>query len=113
MYLSEKNNPQIIGAQSYWKASDVPTMYIQAACKTNQSDARLLWKTYAQPNFSIQQSVAFTLKPDGSYHIYKIDLSDCSHYKGNITAVRLDPISAGAEGDYIKIESISWKKPGR
>jgi hypothetical protein len=109
----EENNPQIIGPQTFWKASDVPTMYIHAACKTNQTDARLLWKTFARPNFSSQRSVAFTLKPDESYHTYKIDLSNCPDYKGNITAIRLDPVSAGAEGEYIKIKSISCKKPGQ
>lgn len=109
----EENNPQIIGPQTFWKASDVPTMYIHAACKTSQTDARLLWKTFAQPNFSSQRSVAFTLKPDEIYHTYKIDLSNRPDYKGNITGIRLDPVSAGAEGEYIKIKSISWKKPGR
>jgi hypothetical protein len=44
------------------------------------------------------------------YHTYEIDLSSSPHYKGAITGLRLDPVSTGHEGDYIKIEYVSWRK---
>jgi hypothetical protein len=106
----EADDPQLIGPTALWEASDVPVMYVHAACVTRQTDARLFWKTYSQPHFSDERSVAFALKPDGNYHVYEIDLAGCSTYKGSIAGIRLDPVSAGAEGDYIQIKYITWKK---
>jgi len=106
----ERKNPQLIGPTGFWSASDVPKIYIHAACRTHRTEARLFWRTHAEPRFSDQKSVAFTLRGDERYHIYEIDLSSCPDYKGTITGLRLDPVSAGRKGDYIKIKSISWKK---
>jgi len=107
----EKDDPQLIGPQAFWNASDVPTIYIRAACVTHRTDAQIFWKTYTRPNFSNQRSIAFTLIPDGLHHIYQIDLGNCPDYSGNITGIRLDPVSSGVKDDHIRIESISWKKP--
>jgi|GEM_PF-271547 len=106
----EADDPQLIGPTAFWDASEVPVLYVHAACMTRRTDARLFWKTSSQPHFSDEKSVGFTLKPDGNQHVYEIDLAGCPAYKGSITGIRLDPVSAGVEGDYIQIKQITWKK---
>ncbi|MHC4323203.1 MAG: hypothetical protein ACYSUX_02905 [Planctomycetota bacterium] len=107
----DKNDPQLIGPGGFWQASDVPKIYIRSACRTQDTGARLFWRTHSEPGFVEQRSVSFETRPDGRYHTYEIDLSLSPHYKGEITGLRLDPVSTGNKGDYIKIEYISWRKP--
>ncbi len=109
----EQSDPQLIGPQGFWQASDVPKIYIHAAGKTHRTDARLFWRTYAEPQFSTDKSVAFELQNDERYHVYEIDMSSSSGYKGAIIGLRLDPVSTGHEGDYVEIKSISWRKSER
>ena len=106
----DKSDPQLIGPIGFWLASEVTKIYIHAACRTSDTDARLFWRTYAEPAFTSQKSVSFELRPDGRYHTYEIELSGSPNYKGVITGLRFDPVSDGQKGDYIKIKSISWKK---
>jgi hypothetical protein len=106
----ERNDPQLIGPTGFWLARDVPRIFIHAACRTHDTNARLYWKTREENSFTNKKSVSFSLHPDGQYHIYEIDLSSCQHYKGAITGLRLDPVTTGKEGDYIEIKSISCRK---
>ncbi len=106
----DKDDPQLIGPVGFWQAHDVPKIYIHAACSTQDTGARLFWRTHPETGFAEQRSVSFETRPDGQYHTYEIDLSSSPHYEGAITGLRLDPVSTGHEGDYIKIEYISWRK---
>jgi len=109
----DKNDPQLIGPVGFWQARDVPKMYIHAACSTQDTGARLFWRTHSGPGFAEQRSVSFETRPDGQYHTYEIDLSSSPHYKGAITGLRLDPVSTGRKGDYINIEYISWREKSK
>ena len=106
----DKNDPQLIGPVGFWLARDAPKIYIHAACRTHDTGARLFWRTHSEPGFTEQRSVSFEIRPDGQYHTYEIDLSSSPQYKGAITGLRLDPVSTGHEGDYIKIGYISWRE---
>jgi len=108
--LLDKDDPQFIGPVGFWQARDVPKIYIHAACSTQDTGARLFWRTHSEPGFAEQRSVSFQTRPDGQYHTYEIDLSSSPNYKGAITGLRLDPVSTGHKGDYIKIQYISWRK---
>lgn len=108
--LLESNDPQLIGPTDPWQAADVPKLYVEAACETDQSEARIFWKTHAQPHFTEDSSLAFQLTPDGRYHLYELDLASCPKYTGMILGLRLDPAATGRKGDYIKIKTVSWKK---
>jgi hypothetical protein len=106
----ERNDPQLIGPTGFWLARDVPRIFIHAAYRTHDTNARLYWKTLEENSFTNKKSVSFYLRPDGQYHIYEIDLSSCLHYKGAITGLRFDPVTSGKEGDFFEIKSISWRK---
>ena len=106
----DKNDPQLIGPGGFWQAGDVPKIYIHAACHTQDTRATIFWKTHSEPGFANNRSVSFQTHPDGQYHIYEIDLSSSPYYKGAIAGLRLDPVSTGKKGDYMKIKYISWEK---
>jgi hypothetical protein len=106
----DKNDPQLIGPGGFWQAGDVPKIYIHAACRTQDTRAIIFWKTHSGPGFTNNRSVSFQTHPDGQYHIYEIDLSSSPYYKGAIAGLRLDPVSTGKKGDYMKIKYISWEK---
>lgn len=105
----DKDDPQLIGPVGFWQARDIPKIYIRAACNTQDTRARLFWRTNSQHGFAKQRSISFEIRPDGQYHTYEIDLSSSPYYKGAITGLRLDPVAVGHKGEYIKIKSITCR----
>ncbi len=103
-----RDDPQLIGPEQWWAAESAPKLSIRAAYKTQQRRAQLYWSVPGQ-GFSEDRRADFEIVADGVYHTYEIDLASRPTYKGTITGLRFDPIPAGAEGDEIRIESISWK----
>jgi len=108
----EQNDPQLIGPAEFWQASQMPVLYIRAALvnKQGNSKAQLFWKTFSDPHFENKKSISFKMKNDGNFYTYKINLAANREYKGAIVGLRFDPVSAGQQGDYVKIESISWRE---
>lgn len=106
----EQKAPQLIAPAGFWQAAKVPNLYLTAACRTQDTRARLLWTTHGEPRFSTDRSLTFELVPDGEYRVYELDLASTPGYRGAITGIRLDPVADGRPGDYIKIKSLSWKK---
>jgi len=106
----EKGDPQLIGPAGFWRAEDVPKLYLRAAFRTQRNQAQFFWKTHAEQNFNGKKSVSFTVQPDGKYRTYEIDLAKHPEYQGAITGLRLDPVFSGNEGDWVKIQFVSWRK---
>ena len=108
----EQNNPQLIGPAGFWQASNVPELYIRAELhhKKGEGKAKVFWKTFSDPNFDNKKSVSFKMKNDGIFHTYKVNLAVNKEYSGAIVGLRIDPVSTGQQGDYVKIEFISWRE---
>ncbi len=106
----EKGDPQMIGPAGFWRAKDVPKLYLRAAFQTKQNQAQLFWKTHAEQHFNGGKSKTFTVQTDGKYRTYEIDLAGLPEYKGVITGLRLDPVFSGSKGDGVKIKSISYQR---
>ncbi len=105
----EKDDPQTIGPEQWWKAEAAPDIYIRARYHTTQTRAELFWATREQPGFAGERSIAFEIKPDGKFHTYRVHLAESPQYKGTITGLRFDPVPSGAPGEYADIASISWR----
>ena len=54
--------------------------------------------------------IAFPITGDGEFHRYIVKLSESKSYVGAMIQLRLDPVSAGREGDWVKIRSIALTK---
>jgi len=111
--LLDRKDPQFIGPPGFWQAKDAPTLRIEAACRMSKPQPHVFWKRHDDDKFTPKKSVGFSLKPDGEYHPYEIDLSKSPEYRGAITGLRFDPTPRGAKGDWIKIRSISFGKLGK
>ena len=105
----EKDDPQMYGPEGFWEAKDVPKIYIRAAYRTQNMTAELFWETTEQPGFPPDQSVRFTVKPDGKVRTYEVELSHSPTYRGKIRRLRFDPVETGVAGDAVDVESISAK----
>ncbi len=106
--LLEGEDPQIIGPTGFWHAADAPTLFIRAACRTSGSDAQIFWSKLGRRGFTEEDCVKFEITPDGVMRTYTVDLASSPRYDGMIAGLRFDPTTTGREGDFIKIESISF-----
>lgn len=103
----EKDDPQLIGPETFWEATDVPKLYLRAAYRTKNKMAELFWQTAEQRAFAPERSVQFPIEPDGEFHTYEIDLSRLATYRGGITKVRLDPVQCGELREWVRIAFLS------
>jgi hypothetical protein len=105
--LVEQDDPQMYGPEGCWKASAVPRLFVRAAYRTRNTTAELFWETADKPGFHTDQSIKFTIEPDGKMRTYSLDLSACKTYRGTIRRLRFDPVETGRPGETVEIESIS------
>lgn len=103
------DDPQLIGPRQCWQADDVPKLFLRAAFHTRPGKADLFW-AIPGGSFSEERKVSFDIIPDGKFHTYAINLSSAPAYKGLIAGLRLDPVPAGAPGEYVEVTSLSWRR---
>jgi len=108
--MLDQKDPHMIGPTSFWQAKDAPVLYIHAAYKTEETTGQVFWKTHESGN-KYAGNIAFPVVGDGKFRVYEIDLSKSPKYTGAITGLRFDPVNKGSTGSYIRIKSISFKKP--
>jgi len=106
----EKDDPQMLGPEGCWQAMDAPTIFIRAAYRTTNRTAELFWETAEKPGFRGEQSVKFTIVPDGKFRTYEVDLSSSVTYRGTIRRLRFDPVETGRPGETVDVEFIFAKK---
>jgi len=109
----EGDRPQLIGPWDLWRAQDAPKLYIRAAYHTTETQATVRWATYGDEDFSEANSLTFDVQPDGQYRTYEIDLASASTYRGLVTGLRFDPVTAGRKGDYVKVKFVSFRSPSQ
>jgi hypothetical protein len=106
----EQNDPQMYGPEGYWDAQDAPILDIRAAYRTKNKIAEVFWETTEKPGFPPEQRARFAVEPDGNLRTYEVDLSQSRSYRGQIRRLRFDPVEAGGPGDFVDVESISFRK---
>lgn len=77
----------------------------------NQSEARqmrLWFTTYDDPDFSEAKQKTFDIEPQSGMKAYYINISDLPTAKGQLAALRLEPM--GAEKGSIEIDRISFEQ---
>ena len=106
--LVDKNDPQMIGPPAYFRAEDVPKLYVRGAWRSKQAQAQSFWSTPGQ-GFSAAQSLLFNAVNDGSVQTIEVDMTAAPLWKDWITGLRFDPVPSGADGEYVDVYSISYK----
>jgi hypothetical protein len=103
----------------FWKAEDVPKLYIRAAFKSSGATARICFREYSPQLFTAaawgewqkawwndERSITFEIKNDGSECEYVVELSKSPAYKGVLSGLSIE-LSAGANDDTAHIKVIS------
>jgi hypothetical protein len=108
----DQNDPQLIGPPGFWRAEDVPKLYVCGAWHTRQTQAQFFWSIPGQ-GFSASRSVGFAVRNDGEYHTYEVNLSGAQEWRGPITGLRFDPVPSGSKGEFIDLKYISFQKTPR
>ena len=106
-------DPRLVGPPGFWRASDVPRLWLDAAFDTGEDEAVVFWTRFGEGGFSAESSVAFPVVSDGRRRLHEIDLSSAPTWRGVVTGLRLDPASSGGEGLSVRIRSISGESPER
>ncbi|HWC89855.1 MAG TPA: hypothetical protein VG433_09375, partial [Pirellulales bacterium] len=52
------------------------------------------------------KALNFPLVSDEAEHVYRVDMTAATNYRGVITGLRLDPEPAGAPGDYFTLQEL-------
>lgn len=102
-------DPQLVGPANFWQAADAPVLYIRMALQSEQQTARVFWQRWEEQG--PPHHVDVPVISDGEYHTYEVPLYESPEYRGAITGLRFDPVSEGKEGDWVKVQSISFQKP--
>jgi hypothetical protein len=102
------DHPQMIGPEQWWRAEDVPKLFIRAAFRTRGDRLEVFWSAPGV-DFGAERRVALTIQPDGQLRTYEANLAATPTYRGTITGLRLDLPDASGPDDEIRIESISWR----
>ena len=101
----DQGDPQIVGPLSFWHASDVPTLWVRAAYRTQAAEAEVFFASPGE-GFTAAKRVVFAVIPDGVERAYAVDLASNPHYAGPIGRLRFDPIVQQSPGDEVDLLSI-------
>jgi hypothetical protein len=103
-----QGDPQIWLPEGRWDAASMRTLYLTAAFHTHDATAEVFWAIPGD-GFDPSRRLAFTIVPDGVLRTYAIPLSSSTAYTGVITRLRLDPSGGGIAGDFVEIQSVSFR----
>jgi hypothetical protein len=98
----------MIGPAEFWRAEEGPVIYVRAAFRGSEKEARVFWTAFGESKL---RSVGFAVQADGEYRTYAVRLGDSSEYRGVITGVRLELMAKGGEGDWVKVKSVGFSGP--
>lgn len=108
----EQEKIEMYGPIQFWKASDVPKLYLTAAYQTTAKTGRLYWRRLGETlKFTPEQSLTFPIINDGQYHTYELNISSIPSWKENIIQLMLAPIDTqkGVAGQSVKIKALTSK----
>ncbi len=112
--MMEQNDPNFISGFAWWRAEDVPTLYVTATYGSVQHDteAQLFYARSDMNGFDADHVVSFAITADGAEHTYAVPMAGAFGYDGVMVQLRLDPVVAGMPGAWVNVSSITAVKPG-
>lgn len=106
------SDPQLLSPHVFWNAADAPFLVIEAAFKTADKSAGVYWIRHGAGVPRGEDFVSFPIVGDGGFRRYVVRLADSKSYDGPMKQVRFDPVSAGREGDFVRVKSIALSAEG-
>jgi len=100
-------NPLIVSPTQFWKAEEVPKLFVRMAYQGESKKGRVVWKTFENREFGEGRSADFEIAPDGEFHTYEIDLSAHPEYRGALLGIGLYPVLGAKEGERVRVKFLS------
>jgi hypothetical protein len=91
------------------RAEAIPSLCLEAAFKSDQTNATVCWRSLAQNGFPAVQAQSFRIIPDSRFHRYTLNLAASPAYRGLITQIRLDVFSATNPTSDFRLKSVTLK----
>jgi hypothetical protein len=115
--ISNESNFVISTPQVFYKASDLPTIYLKAKITGNINDLHIGWNKMGESSADVvtsNQYMSFAVNNDGASHVYAIPVSNHPNWNGSIKGFKFfhGPTSPTYTTGNIKIESITYNDPG-
>jgi len=96
-----------------WQAKEAPTLYIEAAFKTDQKKSMVAWTNYKgdkhTPSHHAENRVTFDIIGDEKFRTYKIDLASKQSYTGVLSYLMFKPVLKPEKG-WVKVKRIWFGK---
>ncbi|MGB0372892.1 MAG: hypothetical protein ACPGN3_16290 [Opitutales bacterium] len=103
-----------VSPPTLWHANEAPVLYIEAAFKTSQNKASVMWSPYDgedyDPVLDSDNRLEFEIEGDGRFRTYKIDLSAADSYQGAMSYLMLQPSLKREKGGWVKIKRVRLGK---
>ena len=111
-----KSSFSLKAPMGFWRAADVPKIYIRAAFTTKATLARLSWRKPDEYDFFGVEGryINFPIIGDGQFRTYEIDLSRAAGWDGVITQISLDPAigqTINEKGPQVRLQSVTATRP--
>lgn len=106
-----KDDPQLHGPPTFWRAEDAPRLVIEAAFEGTFGNAEIFWDRLGGANDHGVQRAIFTPVADGEFREYVVNLAAVPAYRGGCTQLRFDPAPQGGPGARIRIRRIALLGP--
>ncbi len=103
---------KLFSPEAFWRGTDVPKLYIQAAFTTSAPTARFLWRRFGDQSAlpSPDRYLDFPIVGDGQYRTYTLDLNQIPGWRDYaIIQMGLAPTKSDATrtGQAVRVRSIS------
>ena len=100
----------------FWKAADLPRIYVQAAFSTNSPSARFIWRKPGEIDSHDMptRTVDFPIVNDGQFRTYEIKLEGEAGWDGIIEQISLSPAAdknRPQKGSTVRIRSVTADRP--
>ncbi|MBC8154884.1 MAG: hypothetical protein H7Z72_18460 [Bacteroidetes bacterium] len=107
---------KLLSPEVFWRGSDVPRLYVQAAFKTTAQTARLMWRRFGDQAVipSADRYFDFPIVGDGQYRTYELDTSQLPGWRDYaIIQMVIAPTQSDATrtGQTVRIRSITATQP--
>ncbi|AQG82146.1 hypothetical protein [Spirosoma montaniterrae] len=113
---TEQARFRLMAPMAFWRATDVPKIYIHAAFQTKATQASIVFRKPSDPDFLDQpnRTVTFPIIGDGQYRIYEVTMSGREGWDGIINQMSLtapDGQIQFEKGSTVRIKSITMTPP--
>ncbi len=98
--------PRLEGPTQCWRAETAPSIELEIAYAGRETKARVFWKRHDDDQYDIKKSVELTLKPDGKFHKYSLNLASSPEYRDLIIGLAIEPCNEPRQDEEIAIRSI-------